>query len=264
MNVTIGQGKSVHIAYTVTNGNVTGSLCNPYAWERSRVRVIDAEATCPRCAKATNRAAELVAQADRRAAAEQAAAAPAPAAAEYTRVNIVDAEHGDEMLQAGKWVPIDSVTLMTSSSNVVVRWIGGGSMSFPRQHNPAVRRAVTPEPAPAVSPYCGNYPDADHTGCPSSVECFHAAAPAGRSNSTDDADWHTINDNVRTVRHNPSAAGGYTSVAACGGAFRGDWDTVTCDRCGLHVNTLDSVTTAELGPREVLLLDGDRLVAVSQ
>jgi hypothetical protein len=64
MQVTIGNGTAVHTAYTV-KGNVTGSLCNPYAWERSRVRATDAAATCPRCAKATNRAAELVRAAER-------------------------------------------------------------------------------------------------------------------------------------------------------------------------------------------------------
>lgn len=61
-NVTIGNGKAIHVGYFASSGNVTGSLCNPYAWESSRVRVIDAEATCPRCAKATNRAAEQVAR----------------------------------------------------------------------------------------------------------------------------------------------------------------------------------------------------------
>jgi hypothetical protein len=66
MNVTIGSGTAVHTAYTV-KGNVTGSLCNPYAWERSRVRITDQAATCPRCAKATRRAAELVAAAAREA-----------------------------------------------------------------------------------------------------------------------------------------------------------------------------------------------------
>lgn len=29
-----------------------------------------------------------------------------------------------------------------------------------------------------VSTYCGNYPNADHTGCASSVECSHAVLPA--------------------------------------------------------------------------------------
>jgi hypothetical protein len=55
--VTIGNGKAVHTGYFVGE-NITGSLCNPYAWQTSRVRMIDAPATCPRCAKATHRAAE--------------------------------------------------------------------------------------------------------------------------------------------------------------------------------------------------------------
>jgi hypothetical protein len=59
VNVTIGSGTAIHVAYTTPSGNLTGSLCNPYAWERSRVRVTDAAATCPRCAKATVRAAEV-------------------------------------------------------------------------------------------------------------------------------------------------------------------------------------------------------------
>lgn len=55
--VTIGNGAAVHIGYFVGE-NVTGSLCNPFAWERSRVRLTDHEATCPRCEKAVRRAAE--------------------------------------------------------------------------------------------------------------------------------------------------------------------------------------------------------------
>lgn len=57
--MTIGQGKAVHTAYTTSNGNLTGSLCNPYAWESSRVRLSDQAASCPRCAKATEREAEV-------------------------------------------------------------------------------------------------------------------------------------------------------------------------------------------------------------
>lgn len=59
MTVSIGNGKAVHTAYTVGE-NVTGSLCNPYAWETSRVHVTDGlSATCPRCKAATRRAAEI-------------------------------------------------------------------------------------------------------------------------------------------------------------------------------------------------------------
>jgi len=57
MNVTIGNGATVHIAYTFGT-KVSGSLCNPYAWERSRVRVTEADANCLRCEKATRRATE--------------------------------------------------------------------------------------------------------------------------------------------------------------------------------------------------------------
>lgn len=39
--------------------------------------------------------------------------------------------------------------------------------------------------AAPVSAYCGNYPDADHTGCPSSVECFHGVAAAGPATCPD-------------------------------------------------------------------------------
>lgn len=59
-----------------------------------------------------------------------------------TVVAIDDAQAGDYMLQAGEWVEIGSVHFMTSSSNVVLRWANGGSMSFPREHRPAVRRIV--------------------------------------------------------------------------------------------------------------------------
>lgn len=58
--VTLGQGTAVHSAYYVGE-NITGSLCNPFAWQRSRVRLSDRPATCPRCAKATDRAAQQVA-----------------------------------------------------------------------------------------------------------------------------------------------------------------------------------------------------------
>jgi hypothetical protein len=56
--ITIGRGKALHAPYRV-GGNLTGSLCNPYAWETSRLTVTDGLVpTCPRCAKATTRAAE--------------------------------------------------------------------------------------------------------------------------------------------------------------------------------------------------------------
>jgi len=57
VTVTIGQGTSVHTAYFVGE-NITGSLCNPYAWESSRVRISDKPASCQRCAKAVHRAAQ--------------------------------------------------------------------------------------------------------------------------------------------------------------------------------------------------------------
>jgi hypothetical protein len=53
--VTIGNGQRVHIAYHVGE-NVTGSLCNAFAWERSRIRPTDRPSDCPRCAVATKRA----------------------------------------------------------------------------------------------------------------------------------------------------------------------------------------------------------------
>ena len=56
-SVIIGNGTAVHTAYYV-NENITGSLCNPFAWQSSRVRTTDAPATCPRCAKAIHRAAQ--------------------------------------------------------------------------------------------------------------------------------------------------------------------------------------------------------------
>jgi hypothetical protein len=49
-SVTIGQGSTVHVGYFVGE-NTTGSLCNAFASERSRVRLTDAEAVCPRCQK---------------------------------------------------------------------------------------------------------------------------------------------------------------------------------------------------------------------
>lgn len=60
--MTIGNGKSVHVAYMVGE-NMTGSLCDPYVYAKgSRMRATDAEANCPRCAKASKRGAESARQ----------------------------------------------------------------------------------------------------------------------------------------------------------------------------------------------------------
>jgi hypothetical protein len=58
--VTIGAGTAVHIAYFVGD-RVTGSACNPYAWQKSRVRISHDVPTCPRCAKAIHRTAQSAA-----------------------------------------------------------------------------------------------------------------------------------------------------------------------------------------------------------
>lgn len=56
---TIGQGTAVHVAYFYTGKDgadrLCGSLCNPHAWQKGRVRLSDQAATCTRCAKATDR-----------------------------------------------------------------------------------------------------------------------------------------------------------------------------------------------------------------
>lgn len=53
--MTIGNGKAVHVAYYVS-GRLCGSLCDPYVYcKSSRMRLTEAPATCPRCAKATDR-----------------------------------------------------------------------------------------------------------------------------------------------------------------------------------------------------------------
>lgn len=57
-SMVIGRGKAVHVAYEVS-GRLCGSLCDPYVYcKGSRMAYIDAEPTCPRCAKAVHRAAE--------------------------------------------------------------------------------------------------------------------------------------------------------------------------------------------------------------
>lgn len=59
MNITIGNGNAVHIAYTAKDGSLYGSMCDPYVYSKgSRMHKTDAPATCARCAKAVNRAAE--------------------------------------------------------------------------------------------------------------------------------------------------------------------------------------------------------------
>lgn len=62
--MTIGQGRTIHAAYVV-DGKLCGSLCNAFAWESSRVTFSDQPASCAKCAKAVNRAAELVARDER-------------------------------------------------------------------------------------------------------------------------------------------------------------------------------------------------------
>jgi hypothetical protein len=53
----IGNGKGSHIPYTV-EGRLTGSACNPYAWQTSHIRYTDRPVNCTRCAKAVHRAAQ--------------------------------------------------------------------------------------------------------------------------------------------------------------------------------------------------------------
>jgi hypothetical protein len=63
MNITIGTGKAVHTAYTAKDGSLYGSMCDPYVYcKGSRMNKTDAPATCARCAKATNRAAQQAAR----------------------------------------------------------------------------------------------------------------------------------------------------------------------------------------------------------
>lgn len=60
--MTIGAGKSVHVAYYVS-GRLCGSLCDTGVYcKGSRMRLSDAPATCPRCAKATHRLSGAVAR----------------------------------------------------------------------------------------------------------------------------------------------------------------------------------------------------------
>lgn len=62
---------------------------------------------------------------------------------ETIRINIADAQRGDEMLQAGEWVEIDSVHVFGDRRDMVkVMWVGGGSMTLPLSHSPATRRPV--------------------------------------------------------------------------------------------------------------------------
>lgn len=65
---------------------------------------------------------------------------------EYVSVQITDAQPGDEVRQAGEWVAVESVSFVHGQA--VIRWAGGGSMSCPISHRPAVRRAVVVEQTP--------------------------------------------------------------------------------------------------------------------
>jgi hypothetical protein len=67
----------------------------------------------------------------------------------HVRIEVTEAQPGDEILQAGEWCEIASVDFMRHSSNVRIGFAGGGSHSFPVEHRPAVRRPV-PEEAPTM------------------------------------------------------------------------------------------------------------------
>lgn len=66
----------------------------------------------------------------------------------YERVDVEDALDGDQLLQAGEWVRVESVHFVPSARSVVFRFHGGGSLSTPLSHRPALRREVRKEPVP--------------------------------------------------------------------------------------------------------------------
>jgi hypothetical protein len=88
----------------------------------------------------------------------------------YETIELVDAVEGDEVYAGGAWVAVERVHVFGSARDLVkIFFSNGGTHAGPLHHFGKARRPVVE--APAVSTYCGHYPNLDHAGCPSSVEC---------------------------------------------------------------------------------------------
>lgn len=67
----------------------------------------------------------------------------------------------------------DTIAYPVVCSELVEVWTEDGRASG-RCGHPALEATGTCPAHDRRSVYCSSHPDADHTGCPSSVECFHA------------------------------------------------------------------------------------------
>jgi hypothetical protein len=67
----------------------------------------------------------------------------------YTRVSLADLRPGDEVYQAGAWVPIAAATVR--DGYLGLRWLQGGTHSRPISHGLTARRQT---PGPRVANLC--------------------------------------------------------------------------------------------------------------
>lgn len=119
----------------------------------------------------------------------------------YTRINIVDAEEGDQMLQAGEWVDIAAVYTMRNSSSVKVEFTGGGSMTFPREHNPATRRPTENVAEDAIGEHANAYAeDGD-----SRVEQLHDVLTIALRGQPVDVEWSSTGGGCMAITVTPVA-----------------------------------------------------------
>lgn len=96
-----------------------------------------------------------------------------------------------------------------------------------------------------ISTYCGNYPDVDHTACPSSVECTavdycpdcDSAHPAGYCQPVDRCTaTRTATGGVTRRCERPAGHVGTHEAWATGPAVTAGilWDTATGDECAFN------------------------------
>jgi hypothetical protein len=63
----------------------------------------------------------------------------------HTRVSLTDARPGDEVWQAGEWVPVAAFHVFGPAArrNVKIVFPNGSSHAMPASHCPTIRRAVS-------------------------------------------------------------------------------------------------------------------------
>jgi hypothetical protein len=134
--VTSSTARAVHISTQREDGTIDFPICGapgntPDAARKFRPQIVhdDIDVTCKRCI-AIDAARTATLLREQRIAEQK----------RFERISVVDAREGDEVFQAGEWVPVKSVTPMRSSSNVHIEWLSGGSHNAPAHHFSARRR----------------------------------------------------------------------------------------------------------------------------